>query len=444
MSLGTSRRPVARRSDVAGSAKRPGPSSVIGDESTPTRSWWGVWDTPLKSYYLLSGATVLLLVLGLVMVLSSSSVDSLDAGDSVYAVFLDQTKYALFGLIPMLVATRLRPDHYKRIAWWALGFSFLLQLLIFTPLARGKNGNRNWVHLGGGMTIQPSEFMKIALAVWLGVVLGRKLKLLADWRHATIPAVPVIMAAIGLVVAGHDLGTAMVLMVLAAGALFVAGVPARIFVVAAGALSLIAGILVISSTNRSGRIGAWLGIGDAADVQGATYQTQHGMWGLGTGGLTGVGLGAGRQKWSYLPEAHNDFIFSVIGEELGLIGSLAVLALFALLGVAMLRVMRRHPDPVVKITTAGIACWILGQALMNIGVVIGLLPVIGVPLPLVSAGGSALIATMIAIGVVISFARDEPGAREALQARPGVVRKSLAIVGQVRRRPARPRSGVDS
>lgn len=441
-SVGT---PAARSSSRESARDQSPANAVIEEASGRTRSWWGVWDTPLTSYYLLSGATALLLVLGLVMVLSSSSVDSLDAGDSVYAVFLNQIKFAVVGLVPMLIATRLRPTFYKRIAWWALGASFLLQLLIFSPLARGKNGNLNWVYLGGGITIQPSEFMKVALAVWLGVVLGRKLDLLSDWRHATIPAVPVILAAVGLVVAGHDLGTALVLMALAAGALFVAGVPGRIFVVAAAALVAIAGMLVVSSDNRSGRISAWLGTGGGSDVQGATYQTLHGMWGLGTGGLTGVGLGAGRQKWSYLPEAHNDFIFSVIGEELGLVGSLAVLFLFALLGVAMLRVIRRHPDPAVKIATAAIACWILGQALMNIGVVIGLLPVIGVPLPLVSAGGSALIATMVGIGIVIAFARDEPGAREVLHARPGVIRKSIAVVGRARQRKSQqPPSGANS
>ncbi len=148
--------------------------------------------------------------------------------------------------------------------------------------------------------------------------------------------------------------------------------------------------------------------------------------------LTGEGLGASRQKWSGLPEAHNDFIFAVIGEELGLLGTVLVLVLFAILAVAMVRVIRRHADPFVQIATAGIAAWILGQALVNIAVVIGLLPVVGLPLPLVSAGGSALITTLVALGVVVSFARTEPGAAEALRGRPGAVRRSLAVIGRAR------------
>jgi cell division protein FtsW len=179
---------------------------------------------------------------------------------------------------------------------------------------------------------------------------------------------------------------------------------------------------------------------DSCDVTAECYQTLHGLWGLATGGWWGIGLGASREKWSYLPAAHNDYIFAIIGEELGLVGTLLVLGLFALLGLAMSRIIRRHPDPFVGVTTAAISVWIVGQALINIGVVIGLAPVIGVPLPLVSAGGSALIMTMAAIGVLISFARQEPGAAEALAARPGVVRRSLAVLGRQhpRQRGARP------
>ena len=177
---------------------------------------------------------------------------------------------------------------------------------------------------------------------------------------------------------------------------------------------------------------SFLGLAEA-DPSGAGFQTRHGLWGLGTGGLSGVGLGASREKWSYLPEAHNDFIFAIIGEELGLLGTLLVLALFGGLALGMFRIVRRHTDPFVQIATAAVATWILAQALVNIGVVIGLLPVIGVPLPLVSAGGSAMISTLIAIGVLLAFARSEPGAAQALATRRGVVRRSLAVVGRGRR-----------
>jgi cell division protein FtsW len=168
------------------------------------------------------------------------------------------------------------------------------------------------------------------------------------------------------------------------------------------------------------------------DPTAGCYQTKHGMQALATGGWAGLGLGQSREKWSYLPEAHNDFIFAIIGEELGLIGTLLVLALFGVLAFAMFRVIARHRDPFAQIVTGGVAAWIIGQALVNMGVVVGLLPVIGVPLPLVSAGGSALITTLVALGVVVSFARTEPGAAEALAARPSVVRRSLAVIGRTR------------
>ena len=399
-------------------------------EDGPTAGRLGAWNSPVTSYYVLTGATALLVVLGLVMVLSSSSVESLAKGRSPYAEFLKQAQFALMGLPLLWLASRLPVRAYKVAAWPLLGLGALAQLAVFTPLgADAVGGNRNWIALGS-FTAQPSEAVKFALSIWLGVVLARKRPLLQEWKHALIPAVPVGALMIGLVLIGHDLGTALVMMLLVAGAMFVAGVPMRMFSVAVAVAVVAAGVLAIASENRVARIFSWLS--DDCDVTSDCYQTLHGGWGLATGGWTGIGLGASREKWSYLPEAHNDFIFAIIGEELGLIGTLLVLVLFALIALAMFRVIRRHTDPFVQITTGAIVCWVIGQALVNIAVVIGLAPVIGVPLPLVSAGGSALITTMAAIGVVISFARDEPGAAEALAARPSVVRRSLAVIGRTR------------
>ena len=389
----------------------------------------GQWNSSVTSYYVLLGSTALLLAIGLVMVLSSSSVESLQAGRSPYTVFLDQTKFALVGLPLMLLIARTPVRLIRAMAWPMLAAAVAFQLLVFTPLGRGEGGNRNWVSLPG-FSAQPSEAVKLALAVWLGAVLARKLPLLGDWRHALVPALPVAIVSIGVVLAGHDLGTALVLILLVFGALWVAGVPKRVFavplLVGAGTTAL----LVIFSPNRKGRIASWLSA--SCDPTKDCYQTLHGGWGLATGGWGGLGLGASREKWSYLPAAHNDFIFAILGEELGLIGTLLVLALFGLLAFAMIRVIRRHDDAFARITTGAICCWIVGQALINISVVVGLLPVIGVPLPLVSAGGSALIMTMVALGVVLAFARSEPGAAEALAARPSVVRRSLAVLGRTR------------
>ncbi len=396
--------------------------------SRPSRL--GQWNSAVTSYYLLTGATVLLLVLGLVMVLSSSSVDSLADGKSPYAVFVNQAQFALIGLPLMWLASRLPLRFYSRFAWFILAGAVVMQLLVFTPLGIGQGGNRNWISIAG-FTAQPSEAIKLALAIWLGAVLSRKRALLLDWRHAVIPVLPVSAIAIGVVLVGNDLGTAMVMMMLVAGALFVAGVPMRVFAAAGVVTALGVGVLAITSENRMQRIMDQFG--GNADLSAGGYQALHGTQALATGGWFGLGLGQSREKWSYLPEAHNDFIFAVIGEELGLIGTLLVLLLFAVLALGMFRIIARHPDPVAQITTGAIAAWVIGQALINMGVVVGLLPVIGVPLPLVSAGGSALIMTMAALGVVISFARSEPGAAEALAARPHVLRRSLAVIGRVRR-----------
>jgi len=406
------------------------PRLTAEDEPPRRRSLLGQWNSAVTSYYVLVGASALLLIIGLVMVLSSSSVESLADGNSPYAVFFDQAKYALMGLPVLFVLSRLPVRAYKRIAWPALIAAMVFQLLVFSPLGRAVGGNKGWIVVGS-FSAQPSEALKLALAIWLGVVLTRKQALLHQWQHVFVPAVVVAAVAILLVLAGHDLGTAMVMIVLVAGALFVAGVPMRMFAVA-GVFGIGAAVvLAATSDNRTARISSWLNSESCSD-SGPCYQTLHGGWGLASGGIGGLGLGQSREKWNYLPAAHNDFIFAILGEELGLVGTLIVLALFGLLAFAMIRVIRRHPDPFVQITTGAILCWIIGQALLNIAVVIGLAPVIGVPLPLVSAGGSALIMTMAALGVVISFSRSEPGAAEALSARPSVVRRSLAVIGQAR------------
>lgn len=390
----------------------------------------GAWNGPVTSYYLLIGATGLLLSIGLVMVLSSSTVDSLNAskGATAYSVFWDQARYALIGLPVAWVASRLPVRFYRAIAWPALGAGVLLQLLVFTGLGIAVNGNRNWIGIAG-FRMQPSEVLKLALAVWLGSVLATKRALLHRWLHVLVPGVIGAVGVVGLVVAGKDLGTALIIILLVAGALFVAGVPMRMFVVAGTAVALVV-IQLAQTSNRLGRISVMFSA--TCDDSNECYQTVRGMYALASGGLTGEGLGQSRQKWAGLPEAHNDFIFAVIGEELGLLGTVLVIVLFAVLAVAMVRVIRRHSDPFVQVTTAGIASWVLGQALINIGVVIGLVPVIGLPLPLVSAGGSALITTLVALGVVISFARSEPGAPEAFQARVGAVQRSLAVIGRTR------------
>ena len=389
-------------------------------------------DTPLTSYYLVLGSSVALMCIGLVMVLSSSSVDAIADNQSAFTEFWRQLIFAAIGVPLMIMASRVSIRSWYVGAWPLLLGGLLLQMMVFTPFGVSVKGNRNWISLAG-FTMQPSEFCKFALVVWAAAVLARKRPLLTQPMHALVPVVPGAGLVLALVLLGHDLGTSLVVMALVAAMLFVAGAPLRLFGIALLAGGLLVQVMVTGSSNRMGRIGFWLSGCANGDVSSQAYfdgclQARHGMWALASGGWWGVGLGGSREKWGLLPEAHNDFIFAVIGEELGLIGTLAVLGLFAILGYGLFRIVLRTDDHFVKIATTGVLTWVLGQAVINIGAVLGLLPVVGLPLPLVSSGGSALVMTMLALGMVIGFARREAGAAEALAARGGLVSRSLAVL----------------
>ncbi len=390
---------------------------------------WARLESPLSTYYLLVAVVAALLLIGLVMVLSASSVSALRRGGSSYTVFLSQVQFALIGVAGAFVASRLPVATWRRLGIPLLIVAVCLQALVFTPLGVSVLGNRNWLRLGP-VQIQPSEIGKLALIVYGASVLSTKRKLLGQWRHAIVPlVVPSGGLLIGLVVLGHDLGTALVLLAIVAGLLWASGVSGKLFAVAGGIAGLGVAAMVLISGNRMHRLNVWL---TCDDVQ-VCWQSQHGRFALADGGLSGLGLGASREKWLWLPEPHNDFIFAIIGEELGIGGTLTVLALFALLALACYRIVLRTDDPFIRVATAGVMVWVLAQAMVNIGSVIGVLPVIGVPLPLVSSGGSALVTTLTALGMVICFARQEPACRRALAARPRVVRRSLSVFAGGRR-----------
>jgi len=410
---------------------RPAAAATGRGRAASSRSrnpWLARLESPLAAYYLVLGSTVALVIIGLVMVLSSSSVESLRETKlhSSYTFFTKQALFAGVGLPLAWAASRLTPVVWRRLSWLMLVGA--LGLLALVPIIGvSVNGNQNWIVVGG-LTLQPSEFAKLALLVWGAAVLSAKQPLLHLVPHALVPVVPVAVVMLGLVLVGRDLGTALVLMGIVFGLLLVAGAPGRAFVLVLGGGVAAVALLVATSPNRVGRISAWF-TGDA-DYLGLDWQPMHGAFALATGGWWGVGLGASKEKWFWLPEAHNDFIFAIIGEELGLPGTLAVLGLFALLGVGLMRLVAVSDDLFVKIATGGVLLWVIGQALVNIGAVLGMLPVIGLPLPLVSSGGSALVMTMVALGMVLGFARRVPGAPEALTARAGVVRRSLAVLPQ--------------
>ncbi|MCU1414442.1 MAG: ftsW [Microbacteriaceae bacterium] len=366
------------------------------------------------NYFLLLGATLFLVVLGLVMVLSSSAVESYKASGDFFNGFVRQVLFAALGLPLMLVAARMPATFWKKWAGVFVIVAIGLQAaVILTPLGTSVGGNRNWITFGT-FTAQPSELVKVALVLWLGLTLAKKLPVIDDWRELLIPLVPIVGVAIVLVLIGGDLGTTIILSLIVLGALFFAGVKLRYLAVPVVLGGIIGLVAAFGTSSRRDRMDAFIsGCKSIDQAGGICYQTVQGWWALASGGPFGVGLGNSTAKWSWLPEADNDFIFAIIGEELGLIGAVVVLLLFVVIAIAMVRIIRANRDPFARITISAIMVWIIGQAFVNIGVVLGVLPVLGVPLPLISAGGSALITSMAAIGIVLSFARHAPASDAA-------------------------------
>jgi len=362
-----------------------------------------------STFYTILGVTLFLVVFGVVMVLSSSSVEQYAATHDFFGAASRQGLYAVLGVPLMLIASRVPARLWRKWAMRILGAAILLQLLVYTPLGISVQGNRNWIGIGS-FSAQPSEVVKLALVLAIGGIMYVKRDKLDDWKEVFIPIGIAAALALGMVLLGGDQGTAMIMLILILGATFVGGARGRHLAIGLGVIAVLLPFVTMSSSSRQTRISAWLsGCTDTNQYQDLCWQPVHGIWALASGGVFGVGLGNSKAKWSWLPEADNDYIFAIIGEELGLIGAVVVLALFVVLAISMIKVIRQSRDPFVKTVTGGILAWIVGQALVNIAVVLGLLPVLGVPLPLISAGGSALIMTLVAIGVVLSFARDLPG-----------------------------------
>jgi cell division protein FtsW len=398
-------------------------------------AWRALLDRPLTSYYLVLGITMLLLGLGLVMVESTASVTDLIAGLSPYSDFKKQLLGAAVGLPLMWVAARCKPKLFRAFAYPLLAVAVVgLCLTLIRGVGVSQNGAARWIDIGG-QQLQPSEIAKLALVVWGADLLARKEQFgqLADWRHMLMPLMPGTAVLCLLVMTGDDLGTTFILLVIFLALLWVIGTPGRVF---GGMLLLMAvaiALMMVSSKYRLERLFGYFG--QEGSPTGPNMQRIQGKYALGSGGIFGVGLGAGREKWGWVPESTTDFIFAIIGEELGLIGTLCVTALYGGLAFAGLRIARRMTDLFSRLAATGITAWIVMQAVVNIGVVIGVVPITGVPLPLVSAGLSSLLSTLVALGMLMSFARLEPGAQEALAARgPGWPLRVLSWLGLAKRR----------
>ncbi|GGF37948.1 cell division protein FtsW [Marmoricola endophyticus] len=386
---------------------------------------------PLAPYFVLIGATTLLLGIGLMEVLSASSVLSYRQSGNSYRWFERQAVWMAIGVPTAFLVSKLPVRLIRGLAWPAIGVALVLVALTQSPLGVTVNGNRNWVSFGGPLQIQPAEIAKFALILWCAHIYAMKDRYLDQTRHVLVPVIPVFLVMAGMVVGmGGDLGTGLVLGGIILGMLWVVGAPLRLFAIAASLAGSVALVLAASSPERLSRMTSFIDPFQHFDKEG--YQSGHGILGLASGGIFGKGIGASQQKWGSLPEPHTDFIFAVLGEELGLVGTLLVLVLFLGIFWAGIRIASQAQEPFVRYLAAGITIWLAVQTLINIGMVLTLLPVVGIPLPLVSYGGSSLVPELVAIGLLVSFARREPAAASALARRREQSRQDSG------RRPAAP------
>lgn len=376
--------------------------------SEDTESWrQKMGRHPAGVYYLMFGSTMFLLVVGLLMVWSASAIDSIRDSGSSTSVMAKQLMFALLGLLGMFIASRLPTSTVRSFAWLLMGASILLLVLVLIPgIGVSVNGQRNWIDLGGPFRLQPSEVAKLALVVWGAHVLARKWRPRMDWPTLLVPILPIAGLLLLLVMMEGDFGNAMILGVITTGLLFAAGAPLRLFALL-GVLGSVGLWFAISAAEY--RKERWTSFLDPdPDVLDAGWQVTQGMQALGTGGWWGVGLGASREKWGSLPAAHTDFILPVIGEELGVFGTLGVLGLFAVLIWSVMRLAREAPDRFTRLLAAGVGVWLMIQVITNVGAALKMLPITGVTLPMVSYGGSSLVPLLVALGFLLRSARKLP------------------------------------
>ena len=360
-----------------------------------------LWDVPV----MLLVTTLGLAIFGCIMVLSASSVTMISQGQSPFSQVSSQVMFLVLGVIAMAGITRIPVGYYhKKSVVYAMLVAALVMQLAVVVVGVEVNGNRNWLKFPGGVQIQPSEFSKLAIIMWLAWVYSRHGDISRSIWRTLFPSIYGVGALVLLIMLGGDMGTAMVYGFIFVGMMWLAGASRSSLLKIGGAFAALALVGVLSSANRVARIfGVW---GSCTNAN--CDQANSGEVALTTGGFLGVGLGQSRQKYNYLAEAHNDYIFAIIGEELGLLGTLAVLLLYAGLVYCAVRIMLRTTDPLVRLATGGIMIWLTSQAIINMGMVSRILPVIGVPLPFVSYGGSSLLSSLFAAGLLLAFARQTP------------------------------------
>lgn len=391
-----------------------GAAPVTAPETGP-KTRFGAWlGRPMTSFHLIIAVTALLTTLGLIMVLSASGVYSYDFNGSPWAVFIRQVAWTLIGLAAFWAVLRIPVSTMRRWAFPGFVFTIMLLVLVLVPgIGKLSNGSRGWFVIAG-FSMQPSELAKIAFAIWGAHLLATRRMEHASLREMLVPLVPAAVIALALIVAQPDLGQTVSMGIILLALLWYVGLPMRVFGSSLAAVVVAAAVLAMSEGYRSDRVQSWLA--PATDSQGAGYQAKQARFALANGGFFGDGLGQGTAKWNYLPNAHNDFIFAIIGEELGFVGAAGLLALFGLLAYTGMRIARRSADPFLRLITAATTVWLVGQVFINVGYVVGLLPITGIQLPLISAGGSSQATTLLMMGVMTNAARHEPEAVAALRA----------------------------
>ncbi|MDO5735497.1 MAG: putative peptidoglycan glycosyltransferase FtsW [Propionibacteriaceae bacterium] len=381
--------------------------------------------SPMADTYMVTFAVTILCAIGAMMVLSASSVLAQAGNRSPYYYASRQMIFMAIGVTGAFVISRVNPRLLQRMGWLGWGLSMLGLLLVLSPLGHSVNGNQNWIFIAG-FTFQPSEFAKLGLIIWAGAVWQTKRGRLHEVAQLLVPFIPGAGLLLALILAGRDLGTGIIVGIIIVSLLFFIGTSMR--VLAPAALVGITGaiLLVIGSGNRMARMKVFFDPSSNTDL---SSQPMAAVYALASGGWWGLGLGASKQKWGGLKDAaHTDFIFAVIGEELGLFGVLVVIAMFALLARSGFSIAL-HSDRIFnRVVASGITAWLLAQGIINIMVVMHLLPVLGIPLPFLSSGGSALMANLLAVGVLLACARDTPDARRYLAARKRTARPRMTSI----------------
>jgi cell division protein FtsW len=372
-------------------------------------------DRPYASVQLLLLTAVGLLGFGVLMAVSTTIAAAHDNNGtgSIWGQSVKEGEFIAIGLVLFWFAMRLSPRAFRMLAYPILGLALITLVAVLVPgIGVGVYGARRWIDIGP-LQLQPSELAKVAMLLWGADLLARKQQLgsLKRARHLFVPLLPGFALVSLLVMLEPDLGTTCCFMLILLGLLWMVGMPLRYFAVVLGMVASAITLLAFAAPYRLARLTSF--VDPFKDAKGSGYHTVEGLYALASGGVFGVGLGQGTSKYGWVPNANSDYVFAIIGEELGLIGCLAVLALFGLFAHTGLRIVRRNADPFVRLAAGGATIWLCGQAVINIGYVSGLLPVTGIPLPLISAGGTSLLVTFFVLGMLVSFARHEAAAVSA-------------------------------